>query len=318
MSRPPLGPNRADRPAGPGRMLRFGSRISGKTAAAAADRFVLFPAVALLALAMIAPAAWALAHAFFSTAEIAADYGPALSPDDYPATRYAILKLIPDLVTLKPLAALMFEKPVFLRLFWNSVLLAAPIVLGQTAAASLAAYAFAKLAFPGRETLFLVYVLTMLMPYQVLMVPNYLIADRLGLVGTWSAIVWPGVFGAFGVFLLRQFMVQLPNAYLEAGRIDGAGALQLFVRIVLPLSRPGLASLVILLFIDQWSMVEQPLLLLDDPFEQPLSLYLSRVHEDEPGLAFAASVLYMIPLLFVFLYGETELVEGIRNTGLKG
>ena len=196
--------------------------------------------------------------------------------------------------------------------------LAVPIAAGQTAVAALAAYAFAKLAFRGREALFLLYVLTMLMPFQVLMVPHYIVSEALGLTGNWGAIVWPGIFGAFGVFLLRQFMTQTPDDYAEAAQRDGTGRLTIFARIFLPLTRPGIASLLMLLFIDQWNMVEQPLLFLDEPFEQPLSLYLSRVQAEDPGLAFAASVLYMTPLLLIFLYGENELVEGIRTAGLKG
>jgi multiple sugar transport system permease protein len=113
-------------------------------------------------------------------------------------------------------------------------------------------------------------------------------------------------------------MLTVPYSYIEAARADGAGHLYIFVRIVLPMCSSGLAALAILLFIDNWNMVEQPLIFLSDPHKQPLSVYLSAIGEGERGLAFAASTLYMLPLVLVALYAERYLVEGIQLTGIKG
>ncbi|WP_309123515.1 carbohydrate ABC transporter permease, partial [Paenibacillus sp.] len=212
----------------------------------------------------------------------------------------------------------LLQRPNFLLLFWNSVKLTVPTIVGQAAVGTLAGFAFAKLSFPGRDKLFFVYLLTMLMPFQVTLVPNYLVADRLGLLNSYGAIVWPGVFASFGVFLMRQFMNGIPEDYLTAASIDGAGRLRAFVHIALPLAKPGIAALLLLSFADHWNMVEQPLLFLTEPLRQPLSVYLARIAEGARGVAFAASVLYMMPMVLIFLYGEDHLVEGIQMSGIKG
>lgn len=202
-------------------------------------------------------------------------------------------------------------------MFWNSVIIVVPIVAGQTLVASLAAYAFAKLKFKGRNQLFFIYITVMLMPFQVTLVPNYLVADKLGLVNNYLSIILPGVFNTFGVFLLKQYMEQIPDSYIEAAKMDGAGQLGIFFRIILPMCKNGIAAMFILVFIDNWNMVEQALIFLQDAVKQPLSVYLSRIISGERGLAFAASTLYMLPMLLIFLYGENYLVEGIQRSGIK-
>jgi multiple sugar transport system permease protein len=203
-------------------------------------------------------------------------------------------------------------------MFWNSVDLTLPVIAGQIAVASLAGYAFAFLRFRCREPLFFVYIVTMLMPFQVTLVPNFIVADKLGLLGSHASIVLPGIFSAFGVFLLRQFMTYIPLSYIEAARVDGASHLNIFARIIMPMCRSGVAALAILVFIDNWNMVEQPLIFLQDAIKQPLSVYLSVIDEGALGIAFAASALYMLPLILVALYAENDLVEGIQLSGIKG
>lgn len=228
------------------------------------------------------------------------------------------LKLLPDWFSLEQYAQVLYKKPMFLKLFWNSVGMVVPIIAGQTLIAALAAYAFAKLRFRGRDKLFLIYLMTMLMPFQVTLVPNYMIVEKLGLMNTGSAIILPGIFSAFGVFMLRQFMAHIPYSYMEAAKIDGAGGMVIFTKIIIPLVKPGLASLMILLFVDYWNMVEQPLIFLQDTFKQPLSLYLAHINQEARGVGFAASVLYMMPLVLLFLYAESYFVAGIQQSGIKG
>ncbi|KRF43003.1 carbohydrate ABC transporter permease [Paenibacillus sp. Soil787] len=228
------------------------------------------------------------------------------------------LKLLPDWVSFEQYAKVLLETPNYLNMFWNSVLLVVPIIGGQVAVAALAAYAFAKLQYRGRDSLFFVYLMAMLMPFQVTLVPNYIIADKLGLLNSAGAIILPGIFSAFGVFMLRQFMLTIPNAYVEAAIMDGAGHLMIFYRIILPLIKPGLAALVVLLFVDYWNMVEQPLIFLDDAIKQPLSLYLSRIQQEAKGIGFAASVLYMSPMVLLFLYAESYFIQGVQLSGVKG
>ncbi|MCR8844516.1 carbohydrate ABC transporter permease [Paenibacillus sp. SC116] len=228
------------------------------------------------------------------------------------------LKIIPDWVSFEQYEKVLLETPIFLNMFWNSVFLVVPIIVGQTIVGALAAYAFSKLKFRGREALFFVYLMAMLMPFQVTLVPNYIIVDLLGIGNSASAIILPGIFSAFGVFMMRQFMLSIPYAYVEAAVMDGAGHWYVFWRIIVPLMKPGIAALVVLLFVDYWNMVEQPLIFLDDAFKQPLSLYLSRIQEAAKGVSFAASLLYMSPMVLLFLYAESYFVQGVQLSGIKG
>lgn len=234
------------------------------------------------------------------------------------------LKLIPDKFSFEQYKVFFDKKQAFfdmkqsyLDLYGNSVLMVFPIIIGQLIVASLAAYVFGKLKFKGRDTLFLFYMVTMLMPFQVTLVPNYIIADKLGILNSFSAIIFPGVFGAFGVFMLRQFVLTIPYSYIEAAKIDGAGHFNIFIKIILPLIRPGIAALIVLLFADYWNMVEQPLIFLDDPSKFPLSLYLSRITEEAREIGFAASVLYMAPMLILFGISKKYLVKSIQVSGEK-
>ena len=278
--------------------------------------------VGLVAIMFIFPLVLTVSNSFMTEKEIEQNYSPLYSSyssgSGDEAEKYVNLKLIPDEVVLKQFYTVLVKRFQFLLMFWNSVFLTVPVILGQILIASMAAYAFGKLKFRGREQLFFIYIITMLMPFQVTLVPNYIVADRLGLVGSYSSIILPGIFATFGVFLLRQFMVYIPDEYCEAVRVDGGNHLDIFFKIIIPMSKTGIASLAILVFIDNWNMVEQPLIFLQDVAKQPLSIYLSVVNSGEMGIAFAASTLYMVPMLLVFLYGENYLVEGIQLSGIKG
>lgn len=283
-------------------------------------KLILTVIMGLVALLMLFPIGVTLINSFMSSREIEINYGPVGQMNTVIEGRsdpFANLKWLPDQVSLEQYGKVLLESPMYLSMFWNSVFLVVPIIAGQTLIAALAAYAFSKLRFRGRELLFLVYVLTMLMPFQVTLVPNYIMADRLGLLNSPGAIILPGIFAAFGVFMLRQFMLDIPYAYIEAAKMDGAGHLRIFYTLIVPMVQPGLAALTILLFVDYWNMVEQPLIFLDDPLRQPLSVYLSNV-SSEKGLAFAASVIYMAPMVLIFLYAETYFIEGIQLSGIKG
>lgn len=235
------------------------------------------------ALLLLFPVGVTVVNSFMSTREIAVNYGPVGQMNNVTPGRsdpFANLKWLPDQVSLEQYGKVLLDSPLYLSMFWNSLFLVVPIIAGQTLVAALAAYAFSKLRFRGREFLFLIYVLTMLMPFQVTLVPNYIMADRLGLLNSSGAIILPGIFAAFGVFMLRQFMQDIPYAYIEAAKMDGAGHWRIFCTIIVPMVQPGLAALTILLFADYWNMVEQPLIFLDDPLRQPLSVYLSNVSSE--------------------------------------
>ncbi|WP_374017394.1 carbohydrate ABC transporter permease [Paenibacillus thiaminolyticus] len=268
-----------------------------------------------IAVLILTPVILTFVNSLMTEREIIANYGMLGKTD---ITTFVNLKWIPDWVSFQQYFKVLIATPRFLLMFWNSVLMVVPIILGQVVVATLAAFALGKLRFPGRDPLFFLYLITMIMPFQVTLVPNYIMADRLGLLNHPSSIILPGIFGAFGVFLLRQFMLHIHSAYMEAAKIDGAGYIRIFFSIVLPMVKPGIAALVVLLFADYWNMVEQPLIFLQDPALQPLSVFLSRIQEEALGVSFAASVVYMVPMLLLFLCAEQYFIEGIQLSGVKG
>ncbi len=159
----------------------------------------------------------------------------------------------------------------------------------------------------------------MLLPYQVTLVPNYLVTDWLGLLDTKWAIWLPGMTSPFSVFLFTKFMRRIPDSLIEAAKIDGAGEWQIFSKICVPLCKGAIVSVSILIFIDYWNMVEQPLILLKNEDLHPLSVFLSKINSGEISLAFAVATIYMVPGILIFLYGEEYLIEGISYSGgLKG
>jgi multiple sugar transport system permease protein len=286
-------------------------------------KMILTIFLATLAIITVFPLVLTITNSLMSEVEITQNYQMVAvqtsnSRSDELRQTYANIKLIPDLITISQLYEVLVKRIQFLLMFWNSVIITVPIVLGQIAVATMAAYAFAKLRFPLRQPLFFIYIIVMLLPFQVTLVPNYIIAERLGILNSYLAIIFPGIFSTFGVFLLKQYLSQLPDTYLEAARVDGAGHFEIFWRIILPQAAPGMAVLAILVFMDNWNMVEQPLIFLQDAVKQPLSVYLAVLNEGEKGIAFAAATIYMAPMLLIFLYGENYLVEGIQLSGIKG
>lgn len=230
---------------------------------------------------------------------------------------YASATLIPKLPTLKQYVSLLLDTPKFLTMFWNSMQLVLPIVLGQVVIGCLAAWGFAHYRFPGRNALFMGYIALMMMPFQVTLVPTFLVLDRFNLIDTPWAIILPGMFGSFSVFLLRQFFVTVPASLLESARIDGANEARVFLSVGLPLGKTGIASLFILSFLDNWNLIEPPMTFLRSQDGWPLSLYLTRIGEANVELAMAASVITLAPPLLLFLYCESYLVRGIQMSGLK-
>ena len=283
-------------------------------------RGVMFLLCLVFAVAFLLPTVLTVTNSFMSESEINSNYGMIFSTTTggY-ISKHVNLKFIPDKVTFSQYVTGLVKSPAYLIKFWNSVILVAPIVVFQVAIAALAAYSFTRWRGRVRSLIFFFYVILMLMPYQVTLVPNYLVAERLGTLNSRWAIILPGIFAPFSVFLLTKFMRRIPYALIESAKIDGAGEWQIFTRICLPQCRSALFSIAILVFIDYWNMVEQPLVLLSDAEKQPLSVYLSSINAGEIGLAFAMAVVYMIPSLLVFLKGEEYLVEGIAHQGsVKG
>jgi multiple sugar transport system permease protein len=258
-----------------------------------------------------------------STTEISSNYGKVFSSvADESGSTYigekVNLKFIPDIVSFEQYWNVLLKSPEYLLKFWNSVIYVVPITLFQLFVAALAAYSFTRFSGKKKTILFFVYIILMLMPYQVTLVPNYMVSKWLHILNTRWAIWLPGIMSPFSVYLLTKFMKRIPEATIEAAKIDGAGEWRIFWNICLPLCKSSLFSVGILVFVDYWNMVEQPLVLLQDSDLHPLSIFLSQINTGETGLAFAVATIYMIPNLLLFFYGEDYLVEGISSqSGLK-
>ncbi len=280
--------------------------------------------ISVFAFLALVPIFFTFLNSFMSSSEITANYGIVFSslPGGSQGTaefiqRMPQLQLIPQQVSIEQYKKLLFMTPSYLFRYWNSIILTVPIVAGQLLVSLLASYSFMRYRRRRREVLFFLYIMLMLMPFQVTLVPNYLISDKLGLIDSYSSIILPGVFSTFSVYILTKYMRRIPSAYIDAAKIDGAGEWQIFTKIVLPNCKSAVCAMAILLFIDYWNMVEQPLIMLSNEEMRPLSVFLAQVNTDETGMAFAACALYMVPPLLVFLRGEDYLVEGVSQAGIK-
>lgn len=277
----------------------------------------------LVAIVFIMPTVLTITNSFMTSSEISANYGVMFNNISSDKKTYISetlnLKFIPDKVSFSQYFAVLFKSPEYLLKFWNSVILVVPITFFQVVTALSASYGFARYDGRIKQIIFFAYIILMLMPYQVTLVPNFLVADKLGILNTRWAIILPGIFSPFSVFLLTKVMKRIPTSYIEAAKLDGASEWQIFRHICLPLCKSAIFSVTLLVFIDYWNMVEQPLILLEDKEMHPLSVFLSEINTGDVGLAFAVAVIYMIPTLLMFLYGEDYLVEGITYSGgIKG
>lgn len=214
-----------------------------------------------------------------------------------------------------------FRAAPFARFYVNSIIMTAGIVTGQLLLGSLAAYAFARLRFPFREPLFLLILGTMIIPFQVTMIPSYLIIQQLGWTDMYQALIVPRLVSAFGIFLLRQYFLTIPRELDEAARLDGCSPLGVWWRIILPLSRAPLAALAIFSFLFAWNDFLWPLLVINDPDMRTVQLGLAMFtgrYGTQWTVLMAGTVTATIPAIIVFLIGQKHFIRGITFTGLKG
>lgn len=226
-------------------------------------------------------------------------------------------KFFPDYPTFEHYTRILFQTPQFFVVFWNSMKLVVCILAGQLLIAVPAAWAFAVYPFRWKKVLFTLYIVLMLMPFQVTMLSSYLVLDGLSLINTHRAIILPAVFSTFPVFLVYRGFCSLPKGLIEAARIDGANEWMIFVKIGLPLSSSGILSAAVLGFLEYWNLIEQPLAFLEEQALWPLSLYLPEISLEQAGYSFVASVITLIPAIFVFLLGREYLEQGIAASAMK-
>ncbi len=284
---------------------------------------ILFAIALSFAIIFLLPTVLTITNSFMNETEINANYGKIFATTEKGGKVFVSdmvhIKFIPNKVSLEQFSTVLFKSPDYLFKFWNSVIYTVPIMLFQLVIALLASYGFMRLKGRLKEMLFFIYIIICLMPYQVTLVPNFLVSKWLNILDTRWAIWLPGMFSPFAVYLLTKYMKRIPKSIIEAAKVDGAGEWKIFIKICLPLCKGAIYSVAILIFIDFWNMVEQPLILLADEYLQPLSIFLSKINAGEIGLAFAVACIYMVPSLLIFLYGEDYLVEGISyQGGVKG
>ena len=225
--------------------------------------------------------------------------------------------LLPAAPTLKSLVEVLLDSPGFFAMFWNSVNISFFILAGQLLVDVPAAWTLARFPLKGKKAILNLYIVLMLMPFQVLMFPQYLVLNDLNLLNTLGAVILPAVFSTFPVFILHRFFKAIPQEIIEAARLDGAGELQIFWQMGIPMGAPGILSVCILTFLDSWNMIEQPMTYLKTKSLWPLSLFLPEIGMEEMGLGFASALMMLIPALLLFLGCQEYLEQGIAMSGGK-
>jgi multiple sugar transport system permease protein len=209
----------------------------------------------------------------------------------------------------------------FAKFYMNSIFVTLAITAGTVFTSSLAGYAFARLSFPGRDRIFMIYLATLMLPGVITMIPVFILLSKLGLIDTYRAIILPGIFTAYGTFLLRQFFMSLPRALEDAAKIDGCSLLGIYFRIILPLSKPALATLTTFTFMGSWMSFMWPLIVLssEEKYTLPIGIqYFKSLHSTDWTLLMAGSMMALLPILVVFIFTQRYFVEGIKLSGIKG
>lgn len=267
----------------------------------------------LLSLLIWFPVLLLVMYSFCGTQEITDTFGGVLLANGNPVE----FRLIPSYPTLQGYVELLLDSPGFFVMFWNSCIQVFSILAGQLLVGVPAAWAFAHFTFPGKKVLFHLYMLLLTLPFQITMVSSYLVLDEMHLMDTHGAIILPGIFATFPVFIMTKTFRSIPPSLLEAAAIDGAGEFHIFRHVAVPLAKPGILSAMILSFLEYWNTIEQPMTFLKTKSKWPLALYLPNITADKVGASFSASVIMMLPAILLFLYGQSYLEQGIAASGLK-
>ncbi len=278
------------------------------------DRLFWFRLIVLVlvGMTMITPFVWMLGASFKPHKEAEEAH---LLPRDPTLSNYPIvLDLAPDPVTNEKLGMR------FGRWYFNSLLIAFGVTLFQVLTSAMAAYAFSRLEWPGRDRVFLLYLATMMIPGIVTMIPNFQIMVGLGFLNTYRGLMLPAAFSAFGAFLLRQFMMSIPRSLDEAATLDGASHWRIFWDVIMPLSRPGLIALAVIVALGAYQSFFWPLILLNDEQYYPMSvgmLMLDTTYGRQTELIMAATVMNILPMILLFVLCQRFLVKGLMLGAVK-
>ncbi|HEY8541791.1 MAG TPA: carbohydrate ABC transporter permease [Pseudothermotoga sp.] len=266
--------------------------------------WVLFSVMLIVAFFMLIPFFWMFSTSLKTVGEVF-EYPPKWIPSTFHWENYRrVWTVVP-----------------FGRYLLNSLVVSGSITVLHLIVASMSAYAFSRLNFPGRDRLFLLYLATLMIPGQVTMIPNFILVKIFGWTDTYIGLILPNVFTAFGVFLLRQFFMTIPKDYEDAARIDGASRFYVFSRIIIPLSLPAVSTLAIFTFVFQWNNLLWPLIVVSKDYMKTITIGLASfqgMYGTSWNLLMAAAVMGILPSVVAFLVGQKYLIKGITLTGLKG
>ncbi len=266
-----------------------------------------------LSLLMVLPLWFVITGSFMGAGEFTQNFSAVLND----TTGKVYWPLFPAYPTLRSYAELLLDTPSFFVVFWNSCKQVFPSLIGQLMIAVPAAWSFARYNFKGKKAVFTLYIILMIMPFQVTMVSSYLVLDYIHLLDSHLSIILPAAFSTFPVFIMVKFFKSVPRALFEAASMDGAGEWRIFWNIGIPMGRGGIISAIILDFLEIFNAIEQPLNFIKNPSLQPLTLYLSGISADKAGISLISSFIMLLPALLIFLYGQQYLEQGIMVSGLK-
>jgi len=283
------------------------------------SRLIMITAAAVMCLL---PVLFIVMNSFMSSAEAAARYTSQITAySSFGVTsgnvHYIDMGLLPQVISFSAWREVLIESPDNMRFMWNSFILTIPILIGQLAIAPLAAYGMERAKSRHKEKLFFTYIIVMLLPMQALLVPHFIAANMLGINQSYWAIILPAIFAPFGVFLVRQQLKGFNKEIIEAGKVDGASELTVFLQIVIPNLKPTITVLAVLAFAESWNIIDQAVVFVRDQFALPMSVQLSTTSVDNIGIVFALSTLFMIPAMIIFLYGQDDMSEGLGYSGHK-
>ncbi len=267
----------------------------------------------ILSLVTILPLWFVITGSFLGPGEFAENFSAVLNNTSGEVS----WPLLPNYPTLQSYVELLLDTPRFFVVFWNSCTQVFSSLLGQLLIGVPAAWSFAKFNFKGKKAILTLYIILMIMPFQVTMVSTYLVLDRFHLLDSHLSIIIPATFSTFPVFIMTKFFLAIPKSLFEAASIDGAGEWRLFWNIGVPMGRSGIISAMVLSFLELWNAIEQPLNYIKTISRWPLTLYLPNISSAKAGISLVGSVIMLLPALLLFLYGQKYLEQGIMVSGIK-
>ena len=268
---------------------------------------VVLVILVILAICMCIPLVFIFSGSLMDSSELNELLSPVLGNGE----GFVDLRLLPMYPTLRSIVELLLDSPKFFVMYWNSVKMTLLVLCGHLLIAVPAAWGFAQYNFKFKKALFLIYIVVMLMPFQVTMLSSYLVLDKFHLLNSIWSIVVPGIYSTFPVFIMYRFFKGIPKEIIEAAKIDGASDFKIFLKVGIPIGLPGIISAMVLGFIEYWNLIEQPLTFIKDKSIWPLSLYLPNISLENADVAFVASLITLSTSIMIFFAGQKYLKEGI-------